>query len=68
MVVLQDYYNVYLDYIACVYQVSLRLVAVSVSYMSIYIPIIMYGLRLFIIVLQELHVYNVVYMLISSEL
>ena len=28
---------------------------VSVSYMAIYVPIIMYGLRLFIVVLQELH-------------
>ena len=28
---------------------------VSVSYMAIYVPIVMYGLRLFIVVLQELH-------------
>ena len=35
------------------YQVSL--VVVSVSYMAIYVPIVMYGLRLFIVVLQELH-------------
>ena len=30
------------------------LYAVSVSYMPIYVPIIMHGLRLFIVVLQEL--------------
>ena len=28
---------------------------VSASYMPIYVPIVMYGLRLFIVVLQELH-------------
>ena len=27
----------------------------SVSYMAIYVPIVMYGLRLFIVILQELH-------------
>ena len=27
----------------------------SVSYMPIYVPIIMYGVRLFIVVIQELH-------------
>ena len=39
------------------------------SYMPIYVPIIMYDLRLFIVVLQELHclpkfwyVYNIVFM------
>ena len=37
------------------YQVSSLLVVVSVSYMAIYAPIVMYGLRLFIVVLQELH-------------
>ena len=31
------------------------LVVVSVSYMLMYVPIVMYGLRLFIVVLQELH-------------
>ena len=30
------------------------LVVVSVSYMAIYVPVVMYGLRLFIVVLQEL--------------
>ena len=30
------------------------MVVISVSYMAIYVPIIMYGLRLFIVVLQEL--------------
>ena len=51
------YYNVYCDYLLksmC----SPRLVAVSVSYMPIYViyvPAVMYGLRLFIVVLQELH-------------
>ena len=30
-------------------------VVVSVSYMAIYVPIVMYGLRLFIVVLQELY-------------
>ena len=39
----------------CVYLVSSCLVVVSVSYMTIYVPIVMYGLRLFIVVLQELH-------------
>ena len=38
-----------------VHQVSSSLVVVSVSYMAIYVPIVMYGLRLFIVILQELH-------------
>ena len=29
--------------------------------MAIYIPILMYGLRLFTVVLQELHCYQIVY-------
>ena len=39
---------------AGVYHGSPRLVAVSVSYVPIYVPIVMYGLRMLIIVLQEL--------------
>ena len=31
------------------------MVVVSVGYMTIYVPIVMYSLRLFIVVLQELH-------------
>ena len=38
----------------CVYQVSSWLVVVSVSYTALHVPIVMYGLRLFIVVLQEL--------------
>ena len=33
-----------------------------------YVPTVMYGLRLFIVVLQEVHCYRIVYMLVSSEL
>ena len=32
----------------------LKLAFASMSYMPIYVPIVMYGLRLFIVVLQEL--------------
>ena len=45
------YYNVYRIYFlvkACVYHGSPQSVALSVSYMPIYVPIVMYGLRLFI--------------------
>ena len=51
------YYNVYCYccgvFVEKVYT-KFRLV-VSVIYMTIYVPIVMYGLRLFIVVLQELH-------------
>ena len=36
--------------------------------MAIYVPIIVYGLRLFNVVLQELHCYQNVYMFVLSEL
>ena len=36
--------------------------------MLIYVPTVMYGLRLFIVVLQEVQCYRLVYMLVSSEL
>ena len=36
---------------ACVYVLSV----VSVSYKAIYVPIVMYGLGLFVVVLQEMH-------------
>ena len=55
------YYNVYcfllwcVHWKVCVYQVSSWLVIVWVIYMAIYVSIIMYCLRLFIVVLQELH-------------
>ena len=52
------YYNVYCYccdvFIEKYVYTKFRLV-VSVSYMIIYVPIVMYGLRLFIVVLQELH-------------
>ena len=32
--------------------------------MDIYVPIVMYGLRLFIVVLQELHFYRIVYIFV----
>ena len=38
---------------ASLYQVSSHLVIASVSYMPIYVPTVPYGLRLFIVVLQE---------------
>ena len=38
-----------------IYQVSSSLASVSVSYMPVYVPIVMYDLRLFIVVLHELH-------------
>ena len=38
----------------CIYQVTSRLAFVSVSYIYMYVPIVMYHLRLFIVVLQEL--------------
>ena len=50
----------YKNYIAYYREYSLksrcipRLVAVSVSYMPIYVPIVMYGLRMLIVVSQEL--------------
>ena len=52
------YYNVYSYYCGVFienYVYTKFLVVVSVSYMTIYVPIVMYGLRLFIVVLQELH-------------
>ena len=54
------YYNVYCYYCGVfietyVCQVSSWLVVAWVSYMAIYVPIVMYCLRLFIVVLQELH-------------
>ena len=54
MLFYNNYYNVYCDYLLKSMCLP-RLVAVSVSYMPIYVPAIMYGLRLFIVVLQELH-------------
>ena len=52
------YYNIYCYYCGVFiekYVCSKFLVVVSVSYMAIYVLIVMYGLRLFIVVLQELH-------------
>ena len=56
IVVLQEYYNVYHDLLKFmrIPSFSPQLVGVSVSYMPSYISIIIYGLRLFIVVLQEL--------------
>ena len=48
------YCGVFIEKYVCT-KFHLILVVVSVSYMAIYVPIVMYGLRLFIVVLQELH-------------
>ena len=38
------------------------------SYLAIYVPIVMYGLRLFIVVYKNYIVYQIVYMFVWSEL
>ena len=52
------YHNVYRDYSVVFIEQHLFsscLVVMSIKYMPIYVLIVMYGLRLFIVVLQELH-------------
>ena len=52
------YHNVYRDYFGVVIEqhvFSFGLVVMSMNYMTIYVPIVMYGLKLFVVVLQELH-------------